>query len=287
VQARTAGIIAAHNHESFVYSALASLAVQADEVIVVDDASKDNTWKEIARACSDHPNIRSFRNATQLGVSDSVNQAISQSEAEIFFFSGSDDESIPGRVEHQSGILLNPAIAITGSLPVVINSLGLTMSLSEAPEFQLPNNDSENLAKLFFDGNFICAPSVAMRRSTWLELGGYRDGLPNLQDYDLWLRAGLLGQIVIEAEPVVRYRKHSDNLSGSKLRISSKDMQLRNEEENSILWNFLEILSLEQIRALLGSRLSSGMKLDGLTKLELVSAIHTAHPRMRTRSKSN
>jgi GT2 family glycosyltransferase len=287
VQARTAGIIAAHNHESFVYSALASLAVQADEVIVVDDVSKDNTWKEIARACSDHPNVRSFRNTAQLGVSESVNQAVAQSEAEILFFSGSDDESIPGRVEHQSGILSNPDIAITGSLPVVINALGLTMSLSEAPEFQLPSNSSENLAKLFFDGNFICAPSVAIRRSTWLELGGYRDGLPNLQDYDLWLRAGLLGKIVIEGEPVVRYRKHSHNLSGSKLRMSSEDMQLRNEEENSILWDFLEMLSQEQIRDLLASEIRSGIKIDRLTKQELFSAIHAAHPRMRTRSNSN
>lgn len=287
MQARTAGIIAAHNHESFVYSALASLAFQADEVIVVDDASKDNTWIEIARACSDHPNIRSFRNTTQLGVSKSFNQGVAQSEADILFFSGSDDESIPGRVEHQSGILSNADIAITGSLPVVINALGLTMSLSEAPEFQLPSSSSDHLAKLFFDGNFICAPSVAMRRSTWLELGGYRDGLPNLQDYDLWLRAGLLGQIVIEGEPVVRYRKHSDNLSGSKLRMSSKDMQLRNEEENSILWDFLEMLSQEQIRALLGSTIRSGNKINRLTKQELVSAIHVAHPRMRKRSKSN
>jgi GT2 family glycosyltransferase len=287
VQARTAGIIAAHNHEFFVYSALASLAVQADEVIVVDDASKDNTWKEIARACSDHPNVRSFRNTTQLGVSESVNQAVAQSEAEILFFSGSDDESIPGRVVHQSGILSNPDVAITGSLPVVINALGLTMSLSEAPEFQLPIDNSENLAKLFFDGNFICAPSVAMRRSTWLELGGYRGGLPNLQDYDLWLRAGLFGQIVIEGEPVVRYRKHSDNLSGSKLRMSSKDMQLRNEEENSILWDYLDSLTLAQLQELIGSWVGAGIQLGGLTKQELVSAIHVAHPRMRARSKSN
>jgi GT2 family glycosyltransferase len=287
VQPRTAGIVAAHNHESFVYSALASLAVQADEVIVVDDASKDNTWIEITRACSDYSNVRSFRNTTQLGVSGSVNQAVAQSEAEILLFSGSDDESIPGRADHQSGILSNPDVAIVGSLPVVINALGLTMSLSEAPEFQLPSNSSDNTSKLFFDGNFICAPSVAMRRQTWLELGGYRDGLPNLQDYDLWLRAGLLGQIIIENEPVVRYRKHSDNLSGSKLRMSSEGMQIRNEEENSILWDFLEILGLEQIRALLGSRIRPGMKLDGLTKQALVSAIHTAHPRMSTRSKGN
>lgn len=287
MQARTAGIIAAHNHESFVYSALASLAVQADEVVVVDDASKDNTWNEIARACSDHPNIRSFRNASQLGVSDSVNQAVAQSEAEILFFSGSDDEAIPGRVVRQANILSNPDIAITGSLPIVINALGLNMSLSEAPEFQLPSNNSENLARLFFDGNFICAASVAMRRLTWLELGGYRDGLPNLQDYDLWLRAGLLGRIVIEGEPVVRYRKHSDNLSGSKLRLSSEDMQARNEEENSILWDFLESLALAQLQDLLGSWVGAGINMGGLTKQELVSSIHTAHPRMRDRSKNN
>jgi hypothetical protein len=286
VQARTAGIIAAHNHESFVYSALASLAVQADEVIVVDDASKDNTWDEIVRASSDYPNIHSFRNNAQLGVSQSVNKAVAHSTAEIIFLSGSDDESVPARVGHQAAVLENPEIALVGSLPVVINALGLTMSLSEAPEFQLPRSSTENLAKLFFDGNFICAPSVAMRKSTWLEFGGYRDGLPNLQDYDLWLRAGLLGQIVIESEPVVRYRKHSDNLSGSKLRMSPEEMQMRNDEENSILWDFLDGLTLGQLHGLLGSWISSGLKIDGLNKQGLVSVIQNAHPRMKKRLKS-
>jgi glycosyltransferase involved in cell wall biosynthesis len=286
VQARTAGIIAAHNHESFVYSALASLAVQADEVIVIDDASKDNTWDEIVRASSDYPNIHSFRNSTQLGVSPSVNKAVAQSTAEVIFFSGSDDESVPARVGHQAAVLENPEISLVGSLPIVINALGLTMSLSEAPEFQLPSKSSDNLAKLFFDGNFICAPSVAMRKSTWLELGGYRDGLPNLQDYDLWLRAGLLGQIVIDSAPLVRYRKHPGNLSGSKLRMSFEDMKARNAEENSILWDFLEGLTLLQLQDLLTSWISSGIKIDGLNKQELVSVIQNAHPRMKSRIKS-
>jgi glycosyltransferase involved in cell wall biosynthesis len=285
LQARTAGIIASHNHESFVYAAIASLAIQANEVIVVDDDSKDRTWAEVVRACSDYSNVRSFRNTSQLGVSESVNLAVAQSDAEFLFFSGSDDESIPGRVKHQASILENRKVSVVGSLPVVINALGLTMSLSEAPEFQLPKKNSENLSKLFFDGNFICAPSVAMRRSTWLELGGYRQGLPNLQDYDLWLRAGLLGQIVIEREPIVRYRKHSNNLSGSKLRASPKEMSERNDEENSILWNFLDSLSIDKLHDLLGSWIGPSSKFEGLSKQHLVSAIESAHPRMGRRSK--
>jgi glycosyltransferase involved in cell wall biosynthesis len=280
VQAKTAGIIAAHNHESFVYSAIASLAVQTDEVIVIDDASKDNTWAEITRACSNFANVRSFRNTNRLGVSATVNQAVAQSSAEFLFFSGSDDESLPGRVESQFDRLTQKEVALVGSLPVVINALGLVMSLSEAPEFQLTNKDSDNLAKLFFEGNFICAPSVAMRRSTWLTLGGYREGLPNLQDYDLWLRAGLLGQIAIAKEPVVRYRKHSDNLSGSKLRMSPKDIEVRNKEEKQILCDFLDTLSIEQLRELIESWISSGPKLKSLDKHELLSVIKAAHPKI-------
>ncbi len=215
-----------------------------------------------------------------------MNKAVAASTAEIIFFSGSDDESVPARVGYQATVLENPEISLVGSLPIVINALGLTMSLSEAPEFQLPSSNAENLAKLFFDGNFICAPSVAMRKSTWLELGGYRDGLPNLQDYDLWLRAGLLGEIVIKSEPVVRYRKHSDNISGSKLRMSPGEMQARNDEENSILWDFLDGLTLGQLHDLLGSWISSDLKIDGLNKQDLVSVIQNAHPRMKSRFKS-
>jgi glycosyltransferase involved in cell wall biosynthesis len=280
VQAKTAGIIAAHNHESFVFSAIASLAVQTDEVIVIDDASKDNTWAEITRACSNFANVRSFRNKSQLGVSATVNQAVTQSSAEFLFFSGSDDESLPGRVESQVDRLTQKEVALVGSLPVVINALGLIMSLSEAPEFQLPTKGSDNLAKLFFEGNYICAPSVGIRRSTWLELGGYRDGLPNLQDYDLWLRAGLLGQIVVEEQPVVRYRKHSRNLSGSNLIMSQKDMKARNEEEKSILNHLLDLMSTEKLTALIDSWISPGSKFKGLTRLELIDVIKASHPRI-------
>ena len=95
----------------------------------------------------------------------------------------------------------------------------------------------------------------------------------------------MLGQIVIEKEPVVRYRKHSNNLSGSKLRTSPNEMNERNEEENSILWNFLDSLTIDKLHYLLGSWIDPSQKFEGLSKQDLVSAIESAHPRMTSRPK--
>jgi hypothetical protein len=62
-------------------------------------------------------------------------------------------------------------------------------------------------------------------------------------------------------------------------------MNERNEEENSILWNFLDSLSIDKLHDLLGSWIGPSQKFEGNSKQDLVSAIESSHPRMTSRSK--
>jgi glycosyltransferase involved in cell wall biosynthesis len=278
---RTSGIIPARNHQNFVYSSVSSLATQVDQVVAVDDASTDGTWEELRRAASDYPNVLLLRNEKQLGVCQTSNRAAVESKGEILFLQGSDDESLPGRVDSQCVVLSDPEVVLTASMPSVINPTGLELSLAEAPEFQMPTSPREIGAKLFFEGNFVCAPSVAIKAAAWNRLGGYREHLPNLQDYDLWLRATLIGLVHISEEPVVRYRKHGSNMSGDMLHSNREALATAHREKRSILHDFLVAATKSQLVALLELWIGRRNVLEKLTENELRELLRRGHPDLR------
>jgi hypothetical protein len=54
--------------------------------------------------------------------------------------------------------------------------------------------------------NCLYHPSVMLRRSAILELGGYRPEFSNSEDYDLWLRASRVHHLANIPVPLLRYR---------------------------------------------------------------------------------
>ena len=62
--------------------------------------------------------------------------------------------------------------------------------------------------------NFISLSSVMMRRSTFLELGGFDEDPTCVEDWDLWLRyTAQNGRIRVCREPLLRYQWHQQSLS--------------------------------------------------------------------------
>jgi glycosyltransferase involved in cell wall biosynthesis len=281
LEVQFSGIIPAYNHERFIYSAIASLAEQVDEVVVVDDNSSDKTWMEIERAKQDFPNVRSFLNTQNLGVSGCVNRAVQVSKGNLLFFLGSDDEAIQGRVKKQAELLENPGILVSTSIPEIIGERGLSLTSREAPEFRLPKNPKRLPSELFFEGNFICAPSIAMKRANWDQLQGYRRGLPNLHDYDFLLRSTSIGSIHISPEPFVRYRKHSLNLSTRELEENTDDRSMLSAEKDFILASFIDSSSRKNLVEILSLGNLTGSLLSQLDRQKLVQVAIASNPFVR------
>jgi glycosyltransferase involved in cell wall biosynthesis len=207
----TAAVIATFNQERYIAEAVASLAPQVDEVIVVDDASSDGT-----RAVLDAltiPNLVVLSNQHQLGVSRSFTRAVDRASSEILVIQGGDDRSLDSRVKAQVGVLRDPSVSLAYSVPTVINGGGQRMPPELSAEFLIGIDADDPLDFLFFEANFICAPSVAMRRADYLALGGFPAGLDLLQDYALWLQLAAVGSFHRLPTPGVEYRKHGSNLS--------------------------------------------------------------------------
>jgi len=66
-----------------------------------------------------------------------------------------------------------------------------------------------------FEGSPIAHPAALFRRNTVMQIGGYRDFLP--EDWDLWVRLSEQGPIENLRETVLRYRVHPNQLSREKM----------------------------------------------------------------------
>jgi glycosyltransferase involved in cell wall biosynthesis len=147
------------------------------------------------------------------GVSYSYNEAVNLASADVIVIQGGDDRSLPGRVEEQVRSLSRSKTILNFSQPKVIDSLGQGLPKEAAPEFFSFVDSAKIFEHLYFVGNFICAPSVAIRKIDYELYGGFNSANSYLQDYQLWLQLASVGDFVMNEAPLVEYRKHERNLS--------------------------------------------------------------------------
>jgi glycosyltransferase involved in cell wall biosynthesis len=103
------------NHGDVVARALRALASQtpaAQEIIVVDDGSTDDSVKVIEALQRQCPAIRLIRHDTNRGIVAAVKTALAVASGDYVLFAGSDDFVLPGLFRHAlDGLTANPGAA--------------------------------------------------------------------------------------------------------------------------------------------------------------------------------
>jgi glycosyltransferase involved in cell wall biosynthesis len=196
-------IIAAHNRAEWVGDAVASALAQRPtppaEVIVVDDASTDDTVA-VARAAGarliSHDSNRGAATARNTGASSTTQPWIAPLD--------SDDRWLPHMlaslwpVRGEYGFVAGSSIAVDGDE----TPLSYGGPLTDGP-VQL-----HSPAPLVFPENFIPASGVLIRRETFVAAGAYRTTLRSAEDLDLWMRMLALRPGLCVPDVVMRYRVH-------------------------------------------------------------------------------
>jgi glycosyltransferase involved in cell wall biosynthesis len=83
-----------HNHARFIDNALRALAAQtqpADEILVIEDASTDDSLAVIESFAETLPQLRILRNLRNLGVNESINRGLAKAQGTHVVCTGADD----------------------------------------------------------------------------------------------------------------------------------------------------------------------------------------------------
>jgi len=204
-------IIPTRNRPDFLRGALLSVLSQTYqnfEIIVVDDASTDNT-SEIVAAFNDE-RITLLRHDTNKGGSAARNTGILASKCDYIAFLDDDDEWFPEKLAKQMHILLAspPEVGC-----VYTGYVDVSSSSGETIGEYLPTKRGD-LSKDLSAANCVgSASSVLLKRECFKNIGLFDESLPCSQDYDLWIR--ISNEFLFECVPeaLFKYHIHENKIS--------------------------------------------------------------------------
>lgn len=139
------------------------------------------------------------------GVAQALNTGIRLCESDFIARLDADDRVIPGRTKLQVDFLQNnPNVFGVGGQARVIDRVGAPIGALRVP---LIYDLREMLATLRFDNPYV-HPSVMLRTDT-LKVLGYDEAMVKCQDWDLWIRSGIAGHLIVNIDAaVIEYRRH-------------------------------------------------------------------------------
>jgi len=108
----------------------------------------------------------------------------------------------------------HPEIALVGSQAYCIDEQG---TVSDNLYLNRVPLDHDDIVHSLLYHNIISHPSVLFRRSAVLELGNYQR-MPNVKDYDLWLRMAARYKLANLDLPLIYYRIHTKSTTQTKNR---------------------------------------------------------------------
>lgn len=176
-------LIPTYNVEEFVEEAILSIINQTYknlEIIIVDDASTDNTFSILKKLEKKDLRIKLFRNNKNSKIAETLNFAFQQSTGQYIGRMDGDDISLPNKFELQYNYLLeNSKIDLVGCNLIHIDEFGNEISRKKSL------SGFDNLLEIVKYSNPI--PHVWLtKREVYENVGPYR--LPGTEDYDFLLR---------------------------------------------------------------------------------------------------
>ena len=145
------------------------------EILIIDDGSKDNTYKILKKFQSKHKNIRLFKNQDNLGLTKSLNILIEESKGEYIARQDSDDISVIDRISLQYEFMEQKELDFCSSRATILYS-GKKIPRSS---HYLPKKIVMKFKNPFIHGTLF------IKKSILLNVGKYDENFYYAQDYKL------------------------------------------------------------------------------------------------------
>ena len=204
-------ILPAYNVEDYIAEAMDSILTQTYtdyELIIVDDGSTDRT-PEIVRDNATDKKVKVITNATNQGLTKSLNIGIAEAKGKYIARQDGDDISLPTRLAEQVAFMeANPEIALLGTDMQVLNEDKLHV--------KKPKNPNPTFEDLLAH-NSVVGASVMIRKSALDEVGVYDEAFRVTEDYELTLRVAKRFNVATLSKPlyVQRIRYASISIAGA------------------------------------------------------------------------
>lgn len=189
--------------------------VPPDELIIVDDASTDDSLTRISKLLSGCAFATVIRNSKNLGVYGAVDNGLKYSSSEYVLFLSANDFVLPGILRRARESLANyPEVGLWSAMGWRVDELGhplrvLPQAVVSLQEKYFTAKECSRLAWRF--GNWFVGTSIIYRRATFDEIGRFDPIYCGLADLICALCVASKHGAVFVPEPLAVFRDHPDS----------------------------------------------------------------------------
>ncbi len=211
-----------YNHARFLPVQLDSMLRQSyrpKEIIIIDDASTDNSVEVIKSFMLREPRIQLICNERNMGVELNINRLIEMASGDYIYLSAADDMILPGFFEKSMTLLAqHPEAGLCSTVGRLIDEDGNDRGIraipvvSNDPCFLSPEQVCEKLCKY---GSWISTPTMIARRDVMIQEGGQLLELGSFADTFLALIVALRHGACFIPEPLTCWRQSSTGHASS------------------------------------------------------------------------
>jgi len=199
-------LLPTYNGEKYITESIDSVINQSFkdwELLIGFNGTTDRT-KEIVNSYSDN-RIKTFDYGFDKGKSKTLNKLLKESKYEWVALQDDDDVWVSDKLEKQ--IKFFEEFDVIGTFINYINENG---DFTGSPVLSINHNDIVNLS---LSGNNQIANTTSMfKKLDALEIGGWKEGIDGIEDYDFWMRLMRINKKFYNIpEKLVLHRLHSNS----------------------------------------------------------------------------
>jgi hypothetical protein len=181
-------------------------------VLIIDDASPDNTAEVAAALVSEDPRVSFIRHIENKGHIATYNEGIEWASADYMLLLSADDYLLPGALSQATRLMdAHPEVGFTFG-----NVIELGDSGNETPKRKSLNKsivEGQEFIKLSGVGNLVATCTAVVRTELQKRIGGYRHELPHTGDMEMWLSFAAHASVGFISAYQGVYRQHRANMS--------------------------------------------------------------------------
>ncbi len=189
---RTVSIVLSnYNHDRYLATSLAAICGQsrpADQIIVVDDGSTDDSVAVIESFATRHPQVEFLQNPQNIGLQASIRRVLPLVRTDYLVWAASDDKLLPDFLERsmavlerhpEAGLCFSELGVIQGDSDNIdhfakIPSISHIFDLSDLPDYMTPAQVLARMQRAYLP---ISSNTVVVRRDALAEMGWYPSDL--------------------------------------------------------------------------------------------------------------
>ncbi len=202
-------LLPVYNAEKYLAKSIQSIlnqTYQHFELIILNDGSVDDSEK-IALSFTDQRIV--YVKHANCGLAATLNKGLQLAKGSLIARQDNDDISLPNRFKEQVAFFsANPNLVLLGTAAEIVNEKGD----SSGRFHQHPCNNIDLKWALLFNNPFVHS-SVMFKKAEVIKCGAYSLDKHYFEDYHLWSRLSVYGEVANLSECFLKYREVNSGMS--------------------------------------------------------------------------